>query len=127
MNGKADMIEDNDMDQTVNCPKGAILDTWSSHEWTDGIQIETLRDLDELVVQTENSIYEITVISPHSGEILVRGGQFFPDFAPARLAGASLGGSFLKMRGIYVGFKMEIHADLRVIITSYVRKISARI
>lgn len=116
-----------DQNQTVNCPKGAILDTWSSHDWTDGVQIETLSDLDELVVQTENSIYEITVISPHSAEVLVRGGQFFPDFTPARLAGASLGGSFLKMKGIYVGFKMEIHADFKVIITSYVKTISAKI
>ena len=121
------MRQDNDMDQTVNCPKGAILDTWSSHAWDGGVQVDTLNDLDELVVQTQNSTYEITVISPHSAEVLVRGGQFFPDFTPARLAGASLGGSFLKMKGIYVGFKMEIHADLRVIITSYVRKISIKV
>ena len=46
-----------------------------------------------------------------SGEILVRGGQFFQELTPARLAGATLGGCFCKMRGIYVGFSMEINAN----------------
>jgi serine/threonine protein kinase len=32
----------------------------------------------------------------------VRGGQFFPTYTPARLAGSSLGGSFLKQHGIYL-------------------------
>jgi hypothetical protein len=40
------------------------------------------------------------------------------------LAGSSLGGSFLKLRGIYVGFSLEIHFDKRLIITSRVRKIA---
>ena len=35
----------------------------------------------------------------------------------ARLLGASLGGSFLKQRGIYVGFRMEIQVGLDTIIT----------
>jgi hypothetical protein len=40
-----------------------------------------------------------------------RGGQFFPELTLARLTGATLGGSFCKMRGIYVGFWMEINAN----------------
>ena len=55
---------------------------------------------------------------------MVRGGRFFPEFTPARLAGSSLGGSFLKLRGIYVGFNLEIHFDKRLIITSRVRQSS---
>lgn len=34
----------------------------------------------------------------------MRGGAFFPEFTPVRLAGASLGGSFLKLRIVQVGF-----------------------
>ena len=83
-----------------------------------------MRDMDQLVVRTENSTYEITVISRETGEILVRGGRFFPEFTPARLAGSSLGGSFLKLRGIYAGFNLEIHVGRKLIVTSRVSKIS---
>src|SRR5947208_16954269 len=90
----------------------------------EGIQWEMIEDMEKLVVQTENSVYEITVICGRTGDILVRGGRFFPEFTEARLAGSSLGGSFLKLRGIYVGFNLEIHFDKRLIITSRVRQIS---
>jgi len=110
--------------KTVSCTAGALLDTWSSHSWTEGIQLETVRDMEKLTIRTENSLYEITVICGRTGDILVRGGRFFPEFAEARLAGSSLGGSFLKLRGIYVGFNLEIHFDKRLILTSRVRQIS---
>jgi len=112
------------MDSTIRCSAGALLDTWSSHDWTEGVQLESVEDMEKLTVQTENSTYEITVISGRSGEILIRGGRFFPEFTPAKLAGSSLGGSFLKLRGIYIGFSLEVHFDKRLIITSRVREIS---
>ena len=112
------------MDSSVNCTAGALLDTWSSHSWTEGLQLEAMQDMEKLTVRTENSTYDITVISGRTGEILIRGGRFFPEFTPARLAGSSLGGSFLKLRGIYVGFSLEVHFDQRMIITSRVRTIS---
>jgi hypothetical protein len=112
------------MGETMKCARGALLETWSGHHWRDGIQLETLHDLTKLSVQTENNSYEITVISAFSGEILVRGGKFFPEYTPARLAGSSLGGSFLKVRGIYAGFNLELFSDGRTIITSRVRTIA---
>jgi hypothetical protein len=112
------------MDSTVSCSAGALLDTWSSHSWKEGLQLEAMQDMDSLTINTENSTYEVTVISGRTGDILIRGGRFFPEFTPARLAGSSLGGSFLKLRGIYVGFNLEVHFDQRMIITSRVRKIS---
>ena len=59
------------------------------------------------IVRTANSLYEVIVLSPAAGNILVRGGAFFPVFMPARLAGSSLGGSFLKLRSVHVGFRLE--------------------
>ena len=112
------------MDSTVRCSASALLDTWSAHDWTEGVQLEAVPDMETVTVRTENSTYEITVISGRTGEIVIRGGRFFPEFTPARLAGSSLGGSFLKLRGIYVGFNLEVHFDQRMIITSRVRKIS---
>ena len=111
------------MKETIRCTTGALLDTWSRHHWQNGIQIETLCDLSKLRVLTDNSFYEITVISPQTGEVLVRGGRFFPEFTPARFAGSSLGGTFLKVRGVYVGFNMELHVEGRAIVTSRVRSI----
>jgi len=100
------------------------LETWSQREWKDGVQIDELNDLETLVVKTRNSAYEITVISGRDGEILVRGGQFFPQKTAAQLAGASFGGSFLKMRGIYLGLNMEILHEGRTVITSPVESIA---
>ena len=108
-------------------PVGADLDTWSKHEWENGLQVDSLRELDELSVRTLNSIYSIIVVNPRTAEVLVRGGKFFPEYTAAVLAGASLGGSFLKMRGIYVGFRMEIHMGLEAIITSDVQSIAVMV
>ena len=115
------------MDSPVSCSAGALLDTWSSHSWSEGVQLETMQDMETLAIRTENSTYEITVICGQTGDILIRGGRFFPEFTAARLAGSSLGGSFLKLRGIYVGFSLEVHFENRLIITSRVRTIAVAI
>jgi hypothetical protein len=107
----------------MHCPAGALLETWSRHEWTNGLQLDSLREMESLAVRTRNSTYEITILSRRTGDVLVRGGRFFPVFTPARLAGSSLSGSFLKLRGIYVGFSMEIHGDAGPIVTSQVQSI----
>ena len=82
-----------------------------------------MEDMQELAVQTCNNLYKIIIIDGHGGDILVRGGQFFPELTPAHLAGATMGGCFCKMRGIYVGFRMEFGANRQRIITSPVQTI----
>ena len=104
-------------------PAGALLDTWTAEEWKNGVQIGQLEELETLSVETMNSTYEITIINPATAEVLVRGGQFFPERTQAQVSGASLGGSFLKLHGIYVGFKLELLAGDNRIITSPVRRI----
>ncbi len=104
-------------------PMGAMLDTWSSDPWANGLQIDAREDMEKLAVKTWNSDYEIVIIEGRSGEVLVRGGQFFPELTPARLTGATLGGSFCKMRGIYVGFRMEINAHGTRYVTTPVESI----
>jgi hypothetical protein len=73
--------------ETISYPKGAILDAWSDSEWNDGVQIDQMEELTTLAVQTSNSLYEITVLNGHTGEVLVRGGEFFPVRTPVRLGG----------------------------------------
>jgi hypothetical protein len=106
------------MPEQDSIPVGAILDTWSNDPCTNGVQIDHREDMGKLAIRTWNSLYEITVIEGRSGEVLVRGGQFFPELTLARLTGATLGGSFCKMRGIYVGFRMEINANGQRFVTS---------
>jgi hypothetical protein len=107
-------------------PAGALLSTWTAHDWRDGLNLGELSSLDRIIAQTHYSTYEIVVVSPISGEVQVRGGQFFPEFTLARLAGASLGGSLLKMRSMHVGFSVEFAHDGRVIITSPVRTLAVK-
>jgi hypothetical protein len=106
------------------CSRFAQLDAWSARDWKDGVQVDRMQMLDTLFVQTQNSLYEVTVLNPADGEVLVRGGRFFPERTPARLSGSTFGGSFLKLRGIYVGFKMELVHQDRTIITSPVQTIA---
>jgi hypothetical protein len=102
---------------------GAVLDKWSEDPWTNGVQVDRMEDMEKLVIRTRNSLYEIIIIDGRSGEILVRGGEFFPELTPARLAGATLGGSFCKMRGIYTGVRMEINANGQRTVTTPVESI----
>jgi len=88
-------------------PRGAVLRNWCDLAWNDGVQIEELPELTTLAVRTANSLYEITILDGRAGEVLVRGGKFFPERTPARLNGSSLRGAILKWRGIYPGMALE--------------------
>jgi len=101
----------------------AVLEAWSKELWKDGVQIEDLKQLDRFCVKTAHHTYEITVIDPATAEVLIRGGDFFPEYTEARISGASMGGSFLKVHGIYAGFKMELQVGQRRIVTSPVQGI----
>jgi hypothetical protein len=100
--------ERNPVTDTIFYPRSAILDAWSDSEWNEGVQIDQIEELTTLAVRTTNSLYEVTVLDGHTGEVLIRGGEFFPERTPVRLEGSTCGGSILKRRGIYVGLRMEI-------------------
>ena len=110
--------------ERVPVPASGILSAWSAHDWRGGIHVDDLIALECLVIKTENSTYEIILLSPDTAQILVRGGAFFPVFTQARLAGSSLGGSFLKLRSVHVGFRLELGTDRGLVITSPVRAVS---
>ena len=115
------------MQEQNTVPAAAILSKWCDDPWTNGMQMEDREDMEKLTVRTWNTSYEITVIEGSSGEMLIRGGRFFPELTPARLTGATMGGSFCKMRGIYVGFRMEIHANGQRFVTTPVESIGVEL
>ena len=80
------------------------------------MQVDALRDLDMLLVRTMNTVYEITVVTARTGEVIVRGGRFFPQATRAVILGSSLG-------GIYCGFALEVYACGTRIVTSAVQSV----
>lgn len=100
------------------------LDRWLSHPWETGVQIDRLEDLQALRVETLNNTYDLAIVSAQRGEILVRGGRYFPDWTPVQFVGCSLGGGLLKRYGVHVGFRMEFYSAGRLILTSPVRAIN---
>ena len=117
-------IESTACESTLAVPASGVLSAWTRHDWRDGIHVADLVVLETLVVTTQNSVYEITLVAADSASVLVRGGAFFPVFTPARLAGSSLGGAFLKLHSIHVGFRLELSTESGVIVTSPVRSVT---
>jgi hypothetical protein len=104
-------------------PRPPLLEDWSIEKWANGVQVDELRELDVLSVETKHHTYEITVINPNTAEVMIRGGELFPEPVAAQVLGCSMGGSFLKVRGIYVGFRIELRVDERRVVTSPVRSV----
>ncbi len=75
------------MSQDSSYPISPFLDAWLSHDWTTGLQTEDLPEQEFLTVETENSRYELTIVCGRTGDVLVRGGEFFPYTTAARLGG----------------------------------------
>ena len=91
--------------------------------WTDcgdEVSLDELSPGDRLLVTTRNHTYEIVVACPRTGEVRLCGGEFFPEFSTARLAGGLLGGSALEVRRVCVGLRLEFVHEGRAIITTHV-------
>lgn len=87
-----------------------------SIEAAQGVWLSSLAAIDQLEVRTRNSVYHVTVLG--AGLVMVRGGSFFPEWSTAYLAGATMGGSFLKVNWIGPGFSMEfLHRGQRIVTT----------
>ena len=99
---------------------GTTLDQWSGREWTGGLECARCTPLDRFAVRTRNTRYELTVLDPASGEVLVHGGRFFHEPTRVQLTGSSMGGACLKIRAVYPGLRMELAHDGETVVTSAV-------
>ncbi len=88
-----------------------------------GIDVTQLEPLTRLVVRTQNTHYQITVLDPAESKVLIRGGRFFPEQVEADVCGASFGGNFLKMHWLGLGMRMEVNSQGRFIVTSPVSSV----
>lgn len=111
-------------DSGVLVPKRGTLDGFTAEvARTEGVYLRDLDPITTLRVQTENTLYEITVPVPPRSVVFVRGGRFFPETTEASFGGSSFGGSCLKLAWFGVGLHMEFHFVGGWIITSRVRSI----
>jgi hypothetical protein len=116
--------------QTKTCPGDLVprhrtLDGFiAAVSQADGIDLIEVDALSTLVVRTNNSVYRITILTPHTREVLVQGGRFFPERTRACLNGSSFGGSCLKLGWVGLGLHLEFHVGDQWVITSQVRTIS---
>jgi hypothetical protein len=111
------------MHETTTVGRVATLDGFSEAvARASGVHLRDLAPMTTLHVRTRNSEYRI--ISSVGDAVLVEGGQFFPRLTSARLAGATVGGSFLKIGWIGLGLRMELVVDEQRIVTSPVCTIS---
>ena len=108
----------------VHVPRRCTLDGFTAEVGcTEGVYLRDLDPIASLRVQTENTLYEITVPRPPRSVVFVRGGRFFPETTEASFGGSSFGGSCLKLAWFGVGLHMEFHFTGGWIITSRVRTI----
>ena len=89
-----------------------------------GIGLTDLEAFTTLVVRSANSVYQITILRPHTREALVQGDAFFPTRTRACLNVLSFGGSCLKLGWVGLGPHLEFHASDQWVITSHVRSIA---
>lgn len=116
-------VDRDDTRRTEPRPAGT-LDAWSRHDWSDGLQIDRLAPLETIEARTRNSVYEVVILDGRNGDVLVTGGQFFPTTTRVRLNGCTAGGSCLKWRGIYCGFRLEFQIGTEVIVTTRVQSVA---
>lgn len=90
-------------------PRRCTLDGFGEEvALTEGINVREAEPLVPILVTTQHSLYRIIPLRWGDADVLVQGGQFFPEPTEARLAGSTFGGCFLKMYWITVGMHLEI-------------------
>ena len=118
------MASDSNSSPDLN-PQRRTLDGFlTSVSRAKGIGLRQMDAFTTLLVRTRNSVYRITILTPHRYDVLVYGGTFFAEPTRACLNGSRFGGSCLKLGWVGVGLHLEFHAGEQWIITSRVRAVT---
>jgi len=87
----------------------------------DGLAVGSLEPGTVLTVHTRHSRYRLVVLG--GARVVVSGGSMIPDGSEARLQGATLGGSAVKVGWIGLGLQLELLVGRQRITTSRVQSI----
>jgi hypothetical protein len=96
-----------------------VKDTCDSN----GVALQSLAPGTVLDVQTRNSTYRMVVLDGSDRRVLVSGGRVFPEATEARIAGATAGGTAVKIGWIGKGLQLELSTDLGRVTTSRVASV----
>lgn len=107
-------------EQTSPVSSVAVLDTWTSYDWSQGFDLTSMPGGAVVEVVTARSVYHIMATGANASPLRVRGGRYLPAFRYAVSIGSSLGGALLKQNMVHVGFRMELAFDDLRLITSEV-------
>jgi hypothetical protein len=99
---------------------GFALEPGCSH----GVALESLTAGTVLDVQTRHNHYRLVVLDPAQRQVRIRGGSAFPESTDVRVAGATAGGSALKLGWIGEGLRLELSTDLGPVTTSTVESVT---
>jgi len=89
-----------------------------------GVDVESLEPGTVLNVRTHNSRYRLRVLDGADRRVLIRGGRVFPETTEVRVAGATAGGSAVKVGWIGEGLRLELSTDLGPVTTSPVEAVT---
>ena len=90
----------------------------------EAIQLDSCPAFQWIVVRTRRSVYEIIVLSGDAGDVMVRGGRYFPEFRCATVVGSTFGGSAVRLGTICVGCYLELQVDGKSVVTSRIEAVS---
>ncbi len=88
-----------------------------------GIALAQLEPFSRLQVETRNTLYDLTVLDPWEGRLVIQGGRYFPTPTSVILIGSSFGGSLLKLRWLGSGLRIELMAGDVKVVTSPVKTV----
>jgi len=90
----------------------------------DSIQLDSCPQFQWILMRTRRSVYDLIVLSGKAGEVMIRGGSFFPEFQLATIVGSTLGGSAVRLGSICAGCHLELHVDGKSFVTSRIETVS---
>ena len=90
----------------------------------DSIQLDSCPQFQWILMRTRRSVYDLIVLSGKAGEVMIRGGSFFPEFRLATIVGSTLGGSAVRLGSICAGCHLELHVDGKSFVTSRIETVS---
>jgi hypothetical protein len=88
-----------------------------------GIDLDDLETGTVVNVETRHSSYRLLIVDGATHRVLIRGGRLFANDTPARIDGSTIGGSVLASGRIIIGFRLELSAGGRAVVTSPVQAI----
>lgn len=105
-------------------PRRCTLDGFAEEATRQGgVDLAELPTLTRLHVRTQNTVYQVVLLSPGESKVLIQGGRFFSEPTESYLCGSSYGGNLLKVSWVGLGMRIEVMREGRRIVTSTVESV----